>query len=178
MTQSAGDTGKGIFAELVQDYLAGAFGESAGSVPPRFAALAFAGDRLEARAELRRWLSAGRVVVANRYVSSNMAHQGAKIASRADRAAFYEWVAELEYDVLGLPRPDREVFLDVPPRLSVQLVEQRGSGDIHEKDAAHLRAAARNYGELAGKLPGWKLWMVRFGLENRSEFLIPGRART
>jgi dTMP kinase len=101
------------------------------------------------------------VVVCNRYVSANLAHQGGKIQAQDKRVAFQKWVEELEYDVFGLPRPDLHVWLDMPPEVAVTLVARKADRkylqkgrDIHESSMAHLRATREVYRQLAAG-PGW-----------------------
>jgi dTMP kinase len=156
--------GEGMFADLIERYLRGEFAPRAADVDPRLAALPYALDRWQAAPALRRWLADGALVVCNRYVAANMAHQGSKLARERDRAAFYGWVAELEYEILGLPRPDVQVLLDLPPAVAAGLLAGRNEragqtvdGDIHEADAGYLEATARAYREVAAHTAGpWR----------------------
>lgn len=152
---------EGFFGDVIRRYLRGEFAESAGGVDPRLAALPYACDRWEAAGLLRRWLADGKLVICNRYVAANMAHQGAKIEDAAGRAEFYSWIDRMEYEVFGLPRPDLQVLLRVPPSVAAGLMRGRGSDarlpsadDIHESDAAYLEATARAYREAAELTPG------------------------
>jgi len=155
--------GEGFFAELIERYLRGEFAARAGEVSPYLAALPYACDRWEVASKLREWLSQGLLVVCNRYVPANMAHQGAKLAAAAEREAFYEWVRRLEYGLLGLPEPDLHVLLDVPVRTAAGLLGSReadarvpASHDIHERDLAYLEATSRAYHEVAARrAPSW-----------------------
>ncbi|MHC4481047.1 MAG: dTMP kinase [Planctomycetota bacterium] len=163
--------GQSFFADLIERYLRGEFAARAADVDPYLAALPYALDRWQAAPQLRRWLEAGALVICNRYVPANMAHQGSKAASAGQRRAFCRWVAELEYDVLELPRPDLHLLLDVPPALAMRLMDgrepQRGATDrkpdIHESDLEHLRATGAAYREIAGQgaeEPGGGAWAV------------------
>src|SRR5580692_9221423 len=82
------------FGKLVGRYLNGEFG-ALGAVDPHLSALLYAGDRLEARAEIESNLSAGKIVLADRYVASNMAHQSARMPA-AQREEFLMWLKRLE----------------------------------------------------------------------------------
>ncbi|NLW50881.1 MAG: thymidylate kinase [Candidatus Brocadiaceae bacterium] len=153
--------GQGLFANLIESYLRGDFAPRAADVDPRLAALPYAMDRWQAAPQLRRWLAEDALVICNRYTAANMAHQGAKLPRAEDRAAFYRWVADLEYDALGLPRPDAQILLDLPPGVAAGLVRGRDrqagqtvQGDIHEADAGYLQATARAYAEVAAGTPG------------------------
>ncbi|MDP6107029.1 MAG: thymidylate kinase [Candidatus Brocadiia bacterium] len=153
---------EGLFGELVARYLRGEFASTAQEVSPYLAALPFACDRWQAGPQLRSWLADEAAVICNRYVSANMAHQGAKIRDRAERRHFLDWVAELEYGVFDLPRPDLHVLLDVTPAVSARLVAGKGKRaylkegrDIHESDAAYLKDTWELYDELAESASDW-----------------------
>jgi len=153
--------GESLFADLVERYLRGEFAARASDVNPYLAALPYALDRWQAAPMLREWLAQGHLTICNRYVAANMAHQGSKLASAAQRRAFFNWVAELEYGVLKLPEPDLHVLLDMPPALAAKLARARKGAagpppdrDIHEQDIAYLEATARAYLEIAGEEPG------------------------
>ena len=115
--------------------------------------------------EQGRQLEQGTIVVANRYVSANMGHQGGKFATRAERQAYFEWLDRYEYGVFGIPRPDATLILHVPARLAQELVAQKAareyargkSHDLHEEDVLHLEAAERTYLEMCGLFDGFEL---------------------
>jgi len=150
-----------FFGELVGRYLRGEFGP-AEAVSTCLASLAFAMDRWEARPRIQGWLNAGVVVVADRYVSANAGHQAIKIADAAAREAFVRWVERMEYDVLGLPRPDLCVFLHVPWAVAKKLVARKqersylkgAREDVHEADDSHLARAEQAY-LLMAQGAGW-----------------------
>ena len=152
--------GQGFFADLIERYLRGDFGASPVDVSPYMASLPYAGDRWQAAPRVRDWLTAGRLVIANRYVPANMAHQGAKLPDAEERRAFYAWDEELEYRVMQLPRPDVQVLLSLPVEVSAQLLRQRsrqtegGELDIHERDLDYLAATTRAYHEVARQTTG------------------------
>jgi len=154
--------GQGLFADMVAAYLRGEYGP-AENIDPRLASLMYAGDRWQAKPILEQWLANGVVVVSNRYVCANQAHQGGKIRDRALRQAFYDWVRDLEYGVFGLPQPDLTILLHVPCELATSLVAAKearaylgGRGrDVHEADLVHQQNAAEAYLELAAREPNW-----------------------
>ena len=145
-------------AALVEEYLNGNFG-SAQEVGPYRASIFYACDRYAAASEIKKWLSEGKVVVCNRYVSSNMGHQAGKITDPVERDKFLEWLDHLEYQIFEIPRPDQHVLLFMPPEIGQSLVDQKGARDyvggakrdIHEADIKHLRAAALAYRYVAQK---------------------------
>jgi dTMP kinase len=149
------------FSRAVADYLNGEFG-SADEVHPELAAMLYAGDRFHARPELVEAIAAHDLVVCDRYVGSNAAHQGAKLEGEA-RTRLLDWLEEVEYGEFGLPRPDLVVLLDAPVALARQLVGRKAAreyttleADIHEADAGHSGATRELYLELAGR-HGWRV---------------------
>lgn len=148
-------------ARTVERYLRGEFGE-ANDVPAELASAAFALDRVAAAFEMREFLDtnpAG-IIIADRYVASNLAHQGTKIDDRRAREQFYADSLELEYGDLRLPRPDKNIVLLVPADIAQQNIDQKAARsyttakrDIHEADAGHLDKALRNYQELTELYP-------------------------
>ena len=144
----------GFFGKLVARFLNGEFG-GLKDVDPHFSALLYAGDRLESKTALESTLAAGKILLADRYIPSNLAHQGAR-GPQEKRADFLQWLRELEYRVYGLPLEDLVIFLHVPADLAQHLVGKKSvreytaeTRDIQEADRAHLEAAAAVYQELA-----------------------------
>ncbi|MFO8016299.1 MAG: thymidylate kinase [Candidatus Woesearchaeota archaeon] len=141
-------------AKLVEDYLNGKLGEL-DKISPYEAAKFYALDRKEAAPRIREWLSEGKIVIANRYQQSNKGHQAGRIKSNKERKEFMEWIDSLEYTEFGIPRPDRVIFLHVPPHVSEELITGRGNKkDIHESDIQHMRDTERAYMEIA-RDEGW-----------------------
>ncbi|HVB35046.1 MAG TPA: dTMP kinase [Patescibacteria group bacterium] len=144
-----------FFGRSVAQYLTGAFGQL-NQVDPHFSALLYAGDRLEAKRELESALAAGRDVLADRYIGSNLAHQGARVG-QARREEFLNWVRQLEYEIFGLPREDLVIYLRIPVEVAAERMASRAqklSRDIQEGDRRHLEEAAAVYDSLA-KSEGW-----------------------
>jgi thymidylate kinase len=139
-------------AYFAERYLRGEYGKLE-DVDAYRASLFYALDRFDASVGIRDALARGAIVVANRWVSANKGHQLAKIVDPAERARFLVWVNELEYGVLGVPRPDRTVLLHVPADVGFDLVSRKDeraylhgrARDIHEGDREHLRAAEAAY---------------------------------
>jgi dTMP kinase len=101
-----------FYGKLVGRYLNGDFG-SLDAVDPHLSALLYAGDRLEAKPEIEAALSAGKIVLADRYIGSNMAHQSARVPPE-QREEFFAWLKRLEYGLYALPMEDLVVYLRVP----------------------------------------------------------------
>lgn len=135
---------------FVQHYLSGRYGSDVG---PYTASILFAVDRFDARMKIVQWLEEGRLVIANRYVASNMAHQGAQIENRGEREKFYKWLYHLEYEIFALPKPDMNIILHVPAEISAALIAKRGGRDILEADPAYQKRAEQVYLEIAALFP-------------------------
>ncbi|MEI7741317.1 MAG: dTMP kinase [bacterium] len=137
----------------VREYLNGKFGtieEVGAKEGSRF----YADDRKAAADEIRAALEAGKVVVANRYVASNSAHQGSKIHDAAERRAFFAWNDDLEYRENSIPVPTAYFILSLPYEVAMKRVDIRGNAkDMHELDPDHLRRAHDVYMELAELFP-------------------------
>lgn len=139
-------------------FLAGEFGAN---VSPYLASLAYALDRASAKEEMDLWLSHGGVIVCNRYATSNMAHQGARLPKEA-RKEFLEWIDELEYKVHKIPREDIVIYLHVPWRIGMELTEKKGdraylgsNKDILEANEHHRQESEAMYLSLAKSRRNW-----------------------
>lgn len=151
-------------AAMVEDYLNGKFG-SAEAVGPYRASIFYAVDRFAAKAKIEGWLSEGKIVIANRYVGSNMGHQGGKIADEEERKKYFAWNHALEYEIFQIPQPEVNIILHVTAEISQKLVDQKGDRqylagkkrDIHEDDIYHLKAAEAAYLQMAKLFPEFDL---------------------
>ena len=146
------------FGRMVGQFLNGDFGPLE-SVDPHFTALLYAGDRFEAKPKLAQALGQGSVVLADRYIASNLAHQTAR-APAAKRADFLNWIEHLEYNVYGLPRENLVLYLRVPPQEAQALVARKSARsytgakqDIQEASLSHLADAADMYDLLSRRSP-------------------------
>ena len=138
---------------LGKDYICdGWFTEGATHVDYKVASLYYAADRLYNINKINEDLENGKDVILDRYVYSNMAHQGAKISDSKERINIYAWLEELEFNLLNLPIPDIKIFLHMPTDYSVLLRQGREEkADQHESDINHLRNAEEAYLEIADK---------------------------
>lgn len=142
------------FGKMVGQFLNGELGPLE-SVDPHFTALLYAGDRFEAKTKLEGELSNGQIVLVDRYIGSNLAHQTARVAP-ARRAAFQEWIEHLEYGIYGLRREDLVLYLRVPPVEAQKLVALKSARsytsaqkDLQEASLRHLEDAAQMYDTLS-----------------------------
>lgn len=133
---------KGIYGELVAEFLRGEFG-SVEQVHPKLVALLFANDRKEHIEMIKGWIAEGYYVLADRYVYSNIAFQCAKLEKPEEKKKLKEWILDFEFNTNALPKPDKSFFLNVPfSFIEKSLSQQRegedrkylnGKEDIHEK---------------------------------------------
>jgi dTMP kinase len=144
------------FGKLVGQFLNGDFGPL-DTVDPRFTALLYAGDRFQAKQDLSAALERGKLILADRYIASNLAHQTARVPPDK-RDEFIAWIEHLEYDIYGLPREDFVIYLRVPPVQAQALVAKKSARsytfakqDIQENNLRHLEDAARMYDGLAAR---------------------------
>jgi dTMP kinase len=147
----------------VEEYLNGTFG-TAEEVGPYRASIFYAVDRYAAKQKMQDWLSEGKIIISNRYVSANIGHQAGKIQDSQERKKYLDWLFSLEFDIFGIPKPDLNVFLHVPPEIGQKLVEKKEirkyieskeQKDIHEKDLKHLSDAEKAFLEACNTLENW-----------------------
>ena len=141
-----------FIGRLIERYLAGEFG-ALEQVDAHFSAMLFANDRLMQKDRMVRTLESGKTLLLDRYVASNLAHQGARVAA-SGRGAFLDWLRKLEYTANELPREDLVLYLRIEPaeaqeRMQLRRAGSGKGGDLHESDARHLTDAASQYDELA-----------------------------
>ncbi len=128
---------------LVKMYLAGEFGEKPGDVNAYAASTFYAVDRYASfKKYWGQYYNGGGVILAGRYVTSNAVHQNSKLTE--DKwEAFLNWLYDFEYCKMGIPKPDKVIFLDMPIDVSQKLMTGRYKGDeekkdIHERDTNYL----------------------------------------
>lgn len=149
------------FGQKVADFLNGRFGQLS-EVNPFLASLLYAGDRFESKGWLQAAIDANDVVIFDRYVPSNMAHQASKLRG-AERAELMNWIEHVEFGVYALPRPDLCILLDIPPTVAQRLISRKApreytdqAADLQESDAGHLTNAREVYQELARTNASWR----------------------
>lgn len=144
---------------FVREYLNGNYGHI-DQVGPYTASLFYALDRYEAASEIRQAINEGKVVIANRFTGSNMAHQGTKFTNAAERKGYFLWLDAIEFQMLNIPRPDISVVLRVPAETAQSLVDKKAKRsytdkkrDIHEADLDHLTKSVQVYDNLCELFP-------------------------
>lgn len=146
------------FGKMVGQFLNGELGELE-AVDPHFTALLYAGDRFEAKPKIEAALNEGKIVLIDRYIGSNLAHQTARVIPEK-RAEFRKWIEHLEYGIYDLPREDVILYLRVPPSEAQKLVAHKAARsytsakrDLQEASLRHLQDAADMYDLLAQSAP-------------------------
>ena len=152
---------------LVEEYLSGKYGGSK-EVGPYRASIFFACDRYDASFQIKKWLNEGKIVIADRYVSSNAGHQGGKMSDPKERTEFLNWLYNLEYNIFKIPRPDIVFILKTSSQIAQEMSgkvtdedkKQKKASflgdkkrDIHELNLEHLENALNSYLELAKNFP-------------------------
>lgn len=147
------------FGKMIGQFLDGELGPL-DAVDPRFTALLYAGDRFQAKPQIEAALDEAKIVVADRYIGSNLAHQTARVAPEK-RADFIAWIEHLEYHIYKLPREAVVLYLYVPAARAQELVRRKSERtytaarqDLQEASLRHLEQAAEIYAQLA-KRPNW-----------------------
>jgi dTMP kinase len=134
-------------------------------IHPKIASIVYAADRFESKDKIIKWLKEGNIVVADRYETTNQIHQGGKIANAKKRQAFIEWLAEMEYEIFKIPKPDYVFYLSLPLEVVLKLIKGRNKSgsraylhakkDVHEKDANFLKNSRKSALWLAKTQKGW-----------------------
>lgn len=149
---------------LVEYYLNGKLG-SLQDISPYRGSIFYAIDRYVASFKIRSWILENKIVICNRYVGSNMGHQGGKMKNPDERQKYFDWNYDLEYNIFGIPKPDINIVLHVTPEISQTLVDKKTSReylngkkrDIHEDDLDHLRSAENAYLQMVDRFPEFRL---------------------
>ena len=148
------------FGRTIGRFLNGEFGQLQ-QVDPLLAATLYASDRFESKGFLLDQLAKFEVVICDRYVASNTAHQGAKRAGE-ERRVLQQWIAHTEYEVFGLPKADLTILFDLPASTAQSLIAQKAArdytskkADIQEADGEYLSGVRDVYLDLASTSPDW-----------------------
>ena len=131
-----------FFGELIARFLRGEFG-SLNDVDPYLVAMLYAGDRKDASTMINSWLAEGKIVLLDRYTYSNIAYQCAKLKNEPEKDKLMRWILSLEFNHFAIPRPDLNIFLDVPFTFTEKNLSKTRTGndrnylnvtrDIHEE---------------------------------------------
>lgn len=148
------------FGELIARFLRGEFG-SLSEVDPYLVAMLYAGDRKDSAPLIEGWLREKKFVLLDRYTYSNVAYQCAKLGDQAEQEKLMNWILSLEFNHFAIPKPDLNVFLDVPFSFTEKkLLSDRsgsdrdylkGNKDIHEESLSFQRKVRDMYIRVSAK---------------------------
>lgn len=171
-------TDEPYFGELIARFLRGEFG-SLNEVNPYMVAMIYAGDRKDSASLLESWLNEGKIVLLDRYTYSNIAYQCAKLDSEEEQDKLMNWILSLEFTHFAIPRPDLNIFLDVPHQFTEKKLTGirtgndrsylNGTRDIHEESLQFQRKVREIYLKVA--LTDNRLAVIDCG--NNGEMLLP-----
>lgn len=143
----------------IESYLNGDLGNSPSAINPYAISSLYANDRFFSYVQdWGKFYEEGGIIISDRYTTSNMVHQAAKIQNQHEKDTYLEWLYDLEFNKYQLPTPDCVIFLDVPLEFSKQLMENRNNKitgeskkDIHESDLEYLENCSNNSDYVANK---------------------------
>lgn len=119
---------------LVKMYLRGDFGKDPGDVNAYAASAFYAVDRFaNYKMKWKSFYDSGDIIISDRYTTSNAYHQATKI-DKVERADFFKWLEDFEYGLIGVPKPDAVIYLDMPIEISQRMMSERYHGDETKKD--------------------------------------------
>ncbi len=145
--------GESITADLASEALHGEHGDLRDSVYAM--ALLFALDRAAAGSALKAACRDNDLVLCDRYVASNAAYSAARLGEDAGSSPVVDWVSDLEFGRFGLPVPDHQIVLGVPPEVAMARASGRAASDVdrpvdhYERDGGLQAAVYRAYTDLA-----------------------------
>lgn len=146
---------------LVKMYLGGEFGKKPGDVNAYAASLFYAVDRFASyKTNWGEYYNQNGVIVSGRYTTSNAVHQTSKM-DESEWKGFLDWLYDLEYNKVAIPKPDKVIFLDMPIEVSQKLLSGRYNGDegkkgIHESDTEYLNKC-RKAAMFTAEYSGWTI---------------------
>lgn len=151
-----------FFGQRVGDFLNGKFGQL-GDLHPFLISLLYSGDRFESKQRILEAQKSADIVILDRYVPSNIAHQSAKV-SGAERSQLREWIEHIEYEIFKVPRPSHVLLIDTPVEVSQELISRKSQrtytaekADLQEADIDYMRRVRQVYQELAHASSDWSL---------------------
>ena len=146
---------------LVKMYLKGDFGKKPEDVNAYAASVFYTVDRYASyKANWGEYYQNGGTIVSGRYTTSNAVHQASKLCEN-EWESFLTWLYDFEYKKIGIPKPDKVIFLDMPVEVSQKLLSKRYEGDnskkdIHESDTEYLERC-RKAAVFTAKYSGWEI---------------------
>ncbi len=161
---------KNFFGKMIGECLVGKYGDFV-SIDPHVASILYAADRWESSERIKKWLKIGDIVIADRYSSSNQIHQGGKIKSNKERKLFLKWLEKMEFEVFKIPKPDAIIYLDVPSKITRELLGKvsakkkkysQGKKDLAESNNKYIQNSRKSATKLVSEYNNWvKITCVR-----------------
>lgn len=157
---------RNFFGAFIGECLIGKHGDFL-HMDPQIASVLYALDRFESSDGIRKDLEEGKIVIADRFSSSNQIHQGGKIEDETERILFLEWLEKMEHEIINVPRPDLIIYLRVPVEISLKLLLEKravknqllseGVRDTVEEDRTYLERSHETANWLADHQPHWRV---------------------
>ncbi len=177
---------RNFFGAFLGECLAGRHGDFL-HMDSKIVSALYALDRVESSENIQSAIAEGKMVIADRFSSSNQIHQGGKITDEEERIAFLEWLDTMEHDVLKIPRPDLIIYLRVPVEISLKLLLEKravknqhlgiGVKDTVEEDRNYLERSHETANWLAARQPNWRVIECAEGSGMRSMDAIQNDVR-
>jgi dTMP kinase len=172
---------EGYYGKLIARFLRGEMGSNE-QVDPYLVALMFAGDRADAADLIRQWMNEGYMVIADRYVYSNIAFQCAKLGNAVERMNLLNWILSFEFEYHRLPHPDINLYLDVPFDFTAKQLRRerngddrtylKGERDIHEENLEFQERVRQVYLTLQNRVDD----LVLIDCTDREGHMLPPHA--
>lgn len=148
-----------VSGKLLRECLDGKRGDFL-HIDPRIASVLYATDRFQEKQTIETWLEEGRIVVLDRYVSSNMFHQGSKLKDDEELAEYVQWLENLEYEVFGIPRPDLSIYFNVDSEERIKMLQHAADKrenvlDLAETNVQHQKETDETAKKVIGFTSGW-----------------------
>ena len=171
---------EGVYGKLIARFLRGEMGANH-QVDPYLVALIFSGDRTDASLLIREWMGEGYLVIVDRYVYSNIAFQCAKLSSAEERDSLRDWILEFEFAYNKLPKPDVNLYLNVPFEFTMEQLKNtrdgddraylKGERDIHEENLDFQEQVRQVYLSLTDHVEDLKIIQC---MDQKGSMLAPG----
>ncbi len=147
------------FGKLLRECLDGKRGDFL-NMDAQIASTLYAADRFESKPTIEKWLEEGRIIILDRYVSSNMLHQGSKIHDPKELETFLEWLDTIEHSIFKMPRPDLILYCDVHPEQRVKLLaygdgKRKNAMDLADTNLQHQKETDEAAKQVIEKMNNW-----------------------
>jgi dTMP kinase len=147
--------------KVIARYLKGEFGPI-DKVPYELICTAYAADRASIQNDIKNSFECNGIdiVIMDRYTYSNL-FTAAKLPEEQWKS-FIDWIEDLEFNNLGIRKPDYNFYLYIDPMVSIQRINERGKReyqegkeDIHENNSQLLINTAKCYLQFAKSKDNW-----------------------